>query len=112
MKPTAVINGHTVPLEWGQNILQAQPGVHHIEIYCQYLWKIGKAQITVDNTTAPAAPVYYAAPWHNFAKGAVAQQPVKNPGGITILVGIAVFIALMVFCCVGASLMDSASTSV
>lgn len=110
MKPTAVINGHSVPLEWGHNVIQAQPGVHQIEVHCQYLWKIGKAKITVDNTAAPAAPIYYAAPWHNFAGGAIGHQPVKNPGGIAMLAVIGVFVALMLFCCVGASLMDGGTS--
>jgi hypothetical protein len=104
MKPTAEINGHTVPLEWGTNVVPAPPGVHNIHLYCQYLWKIGKADITVDNSTAPAQPVYYASPWTNFTKGAVGYQPVKNPGalGLALIIGIPFLLLLVI--CMGAAL--------
>jgi hypothetical protein len=104
MKPTATINGHTVPLEWGQNIIPAPPGVHDIRIHCQYLWKIGKAQITVDNTTAPAPPVYYASPWTTWNKGAIGLQPVNNPGALGIALIIGVPLVLVLLACFGASL--------
>lgn len=104
MKPTAVINGHTVPLEWGQNVVPAPPGVHTIELHCQYLWKIGKAKITVDNSTAPAPPVYYASPWTNFTRGAIGLQPVKNPGGLALGLLIGVPLLLLIVACLGASL--------
>lgn len=104
MRPTAVINGHTVHLDWGQNIIPAPPGVHTIDVYCQYLWKIGKARITVDNTTAPAPPVYYASPWTTWNKGAIGLQPVKNPGLVPIAVLAGVAALLVILACVGASL--------
>jgi hypothetical protein len=110
MKPTAVINGHSVPLEWGQNVIPAPPGVHNIEISCTWLWRIGKAQIVVDNTAAPAAPVYYAAPWNNFMKGAIGHQPVKNPG-LGIMIGVLVAVVLLACACVGIpALLDNSTT--
>jgi hypothetical protein len=111
MKPTAVINGHTVPLQWGTNVIPAPPGVHDIKIHCQYLWKIGKAEITVDNTAAPAPPVYYAAPWTTFNKGAIGLQPVKNPGALGIALILGVPVLLVVLCIIGATLADSASAA-
>jgi hypothetical protein len=104
MKPTAVINGHTVPLEWGTNVIPAPPGVHHVQIHCQYLWKIGKAEITVDNTSAPAAPVYYASPWTTWNRGAIGLQPVKNPGLGGMIAIFAVLFALLLIVCIGAAL--------
>lgn len=104
MRPTAVINGHTVPLDWGTNVIPAPPGVHDIKVHCQYLWKIGKAEITVDNSSAPAAPVYYASPWTTWNKGAIAFQPVKNPGLTGMIVIFAVLFALLFAVCVGAAL--------
>lgn len=103
MKPTAEINGHVLPLEWGTNVIPAPPGVHNIHLYCQYLWKIGKADITVDNSAAPAQPVYYASPWTNFSRGAVGHEPVKNPGGLALglLIGIP-FLLLFGICMAGA----------
>lgn len=104
MKPSAVINGHTVPLEWGTNVIPAPPGVHHVKVHCQYLWKIGKAEITVDNTTEPAPPIYYASPWTNFNNGAIAFHPVKNPGLLGIGIFAGVVVALMLLVCIGGAL--------
>lgn len=104
MKPSAVINGHQVPLEWGTNVIPAPPGVHQIQVYCQYLWKIGKAEITVDNTREPAQPVYYASPWTNFNKGAIAFHPVKNPGGLGLGIIVGGLILLMLLVCIGGAL--------
>jgi hypothetical protein len=104
MRPSAVINGHPVPLEWGTNVIPARPGVHHIQLYTQYLWKIGRAEITVDNTREPANPVYYASPWTNFTKGAIAFQPVKNPGGLAVGIFAGIVVVLMLLICIGGSL--------
>jgi len=106
MKPTAVINGHTVPLNWGTNVIPAPPGVHQIQIYCQYLWKIGKAEITVDNSGAPAAPVYYASPWTTWSRGAVGQQPVKNPGLVGLALIMGGLLALLLLICVAGSILN------
>ena len=109
MKPTAVINGYTVPLEWGPNVIPAQPGVHQIHISCQWMWKYGKADITVDNRTAPAAPVYYAVPWLTFMRGSIAHTPVKNPGLVGFLLFIGVPLVLVLLCCIGGALLDTTS---
>jgi hypothetical protein len=98
--PRAEINGHTVPLNWGDNMIQAQPGVHNIKIYMPWMWKYGKAEITVDNRTAPAPRVYYAPPFTTFTKGAIGLEPVKNPGLLVFLLAIGLPIALILICCV------------
>lgn len=107
VNPTAVINGHNVPLRWGENVISAAPGVHHITIYMQWLWKVGRAEITVDNTRAPAPPVHYALPYNGFQKGAIGFQPQANPGLIPFLLMIGVPVLLLLLCCVGAAFMDS-----
>lgn len=107
INPTAVINGQTVPLGWGENVIPAPPGVHHIQIYMQWLWKQGKAQITVDNTQAPAPPIYYAMPYTAFQGGAIGFEPQKNPGlvGFLLLIGVPILVVLL--CCIGGALIDS-----
>ncbi|HZM82603.1 MAG TPA: hypothetical protein VFC19_43355 [Candidatus Limnocylindrales bacterium] len=105
INPTAVINGQTVPLRWGENVVPAPPGVHHITIYMQWLWKQGTAQITVDNSQAPAPPVYYAMPYNAFQAGAIGFQPQNNPGLVPFLLIIGVPLLLLLVCCIGGSLM-------
>jgi hypothetical protein len=103
--PKAEINGHTINLSWGVNTFPAPRGVHHITLYMPWLWRFGKAQITVDNTASEAPPVYYAPPYTTFNAGAVAHQPVKAPGLLAFLLILGVPLALLVVCC-GASLLS------
>jgi hypothetical protein len=105
VSPKAVINGHPVPLRWGVNHIHATPGVHSIHIYLQWMWKYGKADITIDNTAAPAPPVYYAVPYTTFHRGAIGLQPVKNPGLLGFILMLVVPFVLIALCCVGASLL-------
>jgi hypothetical protein len=107
VNPTAVINGQTVPLRWGENVIPAPAGVHNIDIYIQWLWKQGKARITVDNTRAPAPPVYYAMPYTAFNAGAIGFQPQRNPGLVAFLLIIGVPILALVLCCIGTALLGN-----
>jgi hypothetical protein len=106
VNPTAVINGQMVPLRWGENVIPAPAGVHHITVYMQWLWKVGSAEITVDNSRAPAPPVYYALPYTNFQKGAIGFEPQSNPGLVPFLLMIGVPLLILLACCIGGALMD------
>jgi hypothetical protein len=107
VSPRAEINGHPVPLTWGVNHIPAYPGVHRIQVYMPWLWRYGKADITVDNTAAPAPPVYYAVPFTTFTKGAIGLQPVKNPGLLGFILMLVVPLLLVLACCVGAKLLGN-----
>lgn len=98
--PKATINGHPVNLSWGENVIPAPAGQHLIEIWVPYLWKFGKASLTVDNTGG-APQVYYAAPVWTWMRGALSTSEVKSPGitGAWIFYGL--FFAAMVLCCIG-----------
>lgn len=95
VSPRAEINGYPVPLTWGVNHIGAQPGVHRVQIHMPWLWRYGQAEITVDNTTAPAPPIHYAVPYTTFTRGAIGLQPVKNPGLVPFLLILAVPAALL-----------------
>lgn len=101
--PRALINGHEVRLAWGDNVLPAPLGRHTIEVWVPYLWKFGKAEITVDNTQG-APQVYYAAPVLNFIRGAIGTSPVKPPGMVGMWIVYGVIAAVIVVCCAGAIL--------
>jgi len=104
VRPRAEINGYPVQLAWGVNHIPAHPGVHRIHIYMPWLWRYGKADITVDNTAAPAPPVYYAVPYINFVSGAIGLQPVKNPGLVPFILFLVAPLARLVLCCVALQL--------
>jgi hypothetical protein len=107
VKPQAEINGFPVPLQWGDNHIPAQPGVHHIRIHMPWLWQYGKAEITVDNRTQPAPPVYYAPPFINFLNGAIGFSPVKHPGLLAFFLILGVPLAIILICCLGSAIFNS-----
>ena len=107
VSPRAEINGHPVPLSWGVNQIGAHPGVHNVQIYMPWIWRYGKAAITIDNTAAPAPPIYYAVPFTTFTQGAIGLQPVKNPGLVPFILVLVVPLLLLALCCTGASLFGS-----
>lgn len=107
VSPRAEINGQPVPLRWGVNHIPAWPGVHNIHIHMPWIWRYGKADITIDNTTAPAAPVYYAVPYSTFSNGAIGLAPVKNPGLLGFILVLAVPLVLLALCFVGANILGN-----
>jgi len=98
-KPKATINGHELQLNWGDNAIPAPPGRHTISMWVPYLWRFGKAEITVDNAAGPPPPVYYAAPVWTWMRGAIGVQPQKPPGltGAWIFYGL-VLVGLLACC--------------
>ncbi|MGH3713765.1 MAG: hypothetical protein ACRDT4_09950 [Micromonosporaceae bacterium] len=108
-KPKATINGHVVPLKWGDNHVPLPPGPHHLKVHVPYLWPVGVAEMQVD--TRQQAPVYYAAPWIAFMRGAIGHQPVESPGKVAgIILGIALPLVILVCCC-GSTLLGMLSES-
>jgi hypothetical protein len=107
VSPRAEINGHPVPLRWGDNYIPAPPGVHHIRIHMPWAWRYGKAEITVDNTSAAAPPVYYAMPFTTMTRGAIGLQPMKNPGLLALILTLVLPFMLIAACCVGVYLLDN-----
>lgn len=100
-KPKALINGHEVPLVWGDNHIPAPPGIHHITIWVPYLWKVGQATITVDTQAGNSVTVFYAAPAIVFMAGAIDSTPVEVPGVLAAVLLMVVPLALIVLCCCG-----------
>ena len=107
VRPRAEINGYPVQLNWGVNQVGAHPGVHRVQIHMPWLWRYGKAEITVDNTTAPAPPIHYAVPYTTFTRGAIGLQPVRNPGLVPFILVLVVPLVLVLLCCLGVVLLNN-----
>ena len=107
--PKAIINGHTIPLKWGDNSIPAPMGTHQIEIYVPYLWKFGSATIVVDNTQY-APVIHYSAPVWAFGGGAIGYEPQKHPGLTAAYVMYGVLALLIVLCCCGSFITNMMSS--
>lgn len=108
--PKATINGHPVSLAWGENLLPGPVGQHLIEIWVPYLWKFGRASITVDNTYG-TPQVHYAAPVGTWMRGAIGTSEVKSPGLTAMWIIYGVFFAALAVCCIGAVLSGGGNPS-
>ncbi len=109
-RPKASINGHEMPLAWGDNVIPAPPGRHEITVHVPYLWKFGKATTTVDNT-AGAPSVHYAAPVWTWQRGAIGAGPQKHPGLTAAYVVYGAILALALLCCIGTSILGGGGGS-
>jgi hypothetical protein len=107
-RPKATINGYEVPLNWGDNTIPAPPGRHEISVHVPYLWKIGRATTTVDNTAGSPA-VYYAAPVWTWQRGAIGVQPQQPPGVTAAFVVYGLFFAGLLVCCLGTVLISGSN---
>ena len=103
-KPRATINGHQLQLNWGENVLPAPLGQHHIEVHIPYLWNFGKASITVDNTTHVPV-VHYSAPLLALLGGKIGTEPQKFAGMLFLSIVYGLLGLLFLFFCLGTALM-------
>jgi hypothetical protein len=99
-----------VNLSWGQNHLPAPIGQHLIEIWVPYLWKFGRASMTVDNTHG-TPQVYYAAPVWSWMRGAIGTSEVKSPGLTVAWIFYGLFFGAMVLYRLGTVLFGGGNPS-
>lgn len=79
--PTVTLNGHSVGVPTGGTApITAPPGRHQVEVVSQWLRAYGQASLTVDLQPGQRVDVFYAAPYHQFSKGAIGFEPQKRQG--------------------------------
>ncbi len=94
--PAVTINGWRVAVRYGENVIPVHAGPNRIEVSCQWLMKFGEA--TLDTTVPESGQVtaYYAAPMHQFSRGAIGYEKQKRPGTTGFIVTVAVIAAIVV----------------
>ena len=78
--PSCTINGHTVPTRYGVQDLVVWPGRNHVALQAQWMRTYGQAAIDVDVAPGQVVEVFYAAPLHQFTKGAIGLTKQSRPG--------------------------------
>jgi hypothetical protein len=98
--PAVTVNGWRVPAHYGENVIPVHAGANRIDVSCQWLMTYGEASL---DTVVPAGgqvAAYYAAPWHQFSRGALGYDKQKRPGlvgfGLTVAVIVLLVLALVV----------------
>jgi len=94
--PTVTINGYRVAVRYGENVIPVHAGPNRIDVSCQWLKKYGEA--TLDTTVPEGGQVtaYYAAPMHQFSRGAIGYEKQKRRGvaGFVVILTVILLVIL------------------
>jgi hypothetical protein len=93
--PAVTLNGWRVPSHYGENVIPVHAGPIRIDVSCQWLMKFGEATLETQVPAGGQVTAYYAAPWHQFSRGAIGHEKQRRPGAVGFSVMVAV-IALVV----------------
>ena len=93
--PAVTVNGYRVPVRYGDNVIPVHAGPNRIDVSCQWLMRYGEA--TLETTVPEGGQVlaYYAAPMHQFSRGAIGFEKQKRPGVAVFALLIAVVVAVV-----------------
>src|SRR4051812_1853891 len=69
--PSVTINGWRVPVQYGENVIPVHAGPNRIDVSCQWLLRYGEATLETQVPPGGQVTAFYAAPWHQFSRGAI-----------------------------------------
>jgi hypothetical protein len=93
--PAVTVNGYRVVAHYGENLVPVWAGPNCVDISCQWLMRFGEATLPLQVPPGAQVPVFYAAPWHQFSKGAIGHERQKRPGLLGLIVMIAVVLLVV-----------------
>lgn len=97
--PAVSVNGWRVPAHYGENVIPVHAGANRIEVSCQWLKTYGEASLETVVPAGGQVTAFYAAPWHQFSRGALGPERQKRPGilgfALTLAVVLLVVLALV-----------------
>ncbi len=98
--PAVTVNGWRVPAHYGENVIPVHAGPNRIEVSCTWLLTYGEASLDTQVPPGGQVTAYYAAPWHQFSRGAIGPEKQRRPGllgfGLVLAVILLVAVALVV----------------
>ena len=94
LTPTVMVNGARVRAEYGENVIPVYAGPTHVDISAQWLITYGQASLQADVPEGHTVEMFYAAPLHQFARGAIGFEKQKRPGKVLFAV-IVTFVLLI-----------------
>jgi hypothetical protein len=97
--PAVTVNGYRVVAHYGDNLVPVWAGSNRVDISCQWLMRFGQATLQLEVPPGAQVPVFYAAPLHQFSKGAIGFERQKRPGRV----GLVVMLALVLLVVMGIS---------
>ena len=93
--PTVLVNGWRVPASYGENVVPVHAGPNRVEVHCQWLMRYGQAGLDTQVPAGGQVSLWYAAPMHQFARGAIGYEKQRRPGlvGFWLLIGVVALLA-------------------
>ena len=97
--PAVRVNGWRVPADYGDNVIPVHAGASRVEVSCQWVITYGEATLDTQVPAGGQVTAYYAAPWHQFSRGAIGYQKQKRPGamGLAVMMSAIVLIVVALF---------------
>jgi hypothetical protein len=102
--PAVLVNGWRVPAQYGENVIPVHAGPNRVDVSCQWLMKFGQATLETTVPDGGQVSVYYAAPLHQFSRGAIGYQKQRRPGllGFGLVLGVIVLVVVAVLVLIAA----------
>ena len=102
--PAVTVNGWRVTAHYGENVIPVYAGANRIDVTCQWLMKFGQASLETQVPAGGQVTAYYAAPWHQFSRGALGYERQKRPG----IIGFGLMLAVILLVVLGVGVLSVA----
>lgn len=101
--PTVLIDGQPVPARYGENHYPVEPGRHVVAMQAQWVLTYGRAHLEMAVASGRRIDVWYATPWHQFAKqGSIGFEKQRHRGAwLAWVAGAFVIVAVLVLVLAG-----------
>ena len=93
--PAVTINGYRVPSAYGENVIPVHAGPNRIDVSCQWIKTFGQASLDTSVPEGGQVMAYYAAPLHQFSRGAIGFEKQKRPGKLGFVVMFSVIMLVL-----------------
>ena len=93
--PEARVNGHPVRVAPGTTAIPVPAGPVRVDVWLPWTGRTGEASLAFALGAGQRVPVFYAAPAHRFAPGAMGHRPVARRGRLAITLAMTAVVALV-----------------
>jgi hypothetical protein len=103
--PTVVVNGARMSSRYGENVFPVYAGPTRVELSAQWVRQYGQASMETVVPEGQTVTLWYAAPYHQFARGRIGYEKQRRPGLAGMFVLILLILALVALFVVPAALL-------
>ncbi len=96
LTPKVRLNGYPVPSSYGESVYPVPPGPWHVDVAAQWLRTYGQAALDVTVREGETVSVFYAPPYHQFARGNIGYEKQPRPGLGGLLLALALVLLVVV----------------